>query len=164
MIQLSIRLSPPPWKRDEVVRAVRSRLRLVRAERGCLGCHLYLDLDDQQTLGLMEWWGSPEDLQRHASTDFFRELLVWLELSTRMPEVSFHGIPVHCGFNYLFTLCGETGQNGVERSRSVWAPLNARPCQARTASNGSCPLNSEHNRLVDDTKDVILPCAPRGIG
>jgi len=140
MIQFTVRLFAPPEKSDEISRAVRCRLGRIRAEYGCLSCHLYEDLEDRRVLGFIALWNDPEDLQRHISTNVFRELLVWLELSMQ-PQ---------CGAEHLAFLCGFKRTGIGPDFLTEWGPLNFECCGGHGRADGSCALEPGQKRFAMD--------------
>lgn len=155
VIQFYVRLFVPLEKREEIVRAVRCRLDQIRVESGCLGCHLYQDLEHPLVLGYEELWMELADLQRHASTAFFHELLVWVEISTQAPEISFQNVTSQCGAGYLSSLCGSEQIEMMGGAVECWGPPSFGRCAESSAADESCPLDpgrkrcaAHHGRLV----------------
>ena len=104
MMQVNVRMLAPLKNRDAIVRAFRSRAIRVRAERGCRSCHLYRDAEDESALALVQVWSERADLDRHALSESFREILELVELSTAPPEISFQTVSSTAGLEYLAAL------------------------------------------------------------
>jgi len=92
MITASFRVVLPPKRREEVLRTLRSVHGPSSAQRGCIGCHILRDAQDENVLFYIEEWGSREQLQRHMGTDRYRRLLEVVELSSEPPEIRFDTI------------------------------------------------------------------------
>lgn len=162
MIQFSVRLFAPPEKSDEIIRAVRCRLDHVRVESGCLGCHLYQDLEDPQVLGFEELWNELADLQRHATTAFFRELLVWVELSTQPPEISFQNVTSQCGVGYLSSLCGSRRLEIDGEPMDCWGPPGFGRCDGPDVPDEFCPLDPGRKRCTARHGRLTASLSPDG--
>lgn len=118
MLQVHVRMLVPHEKRAEIEHALRSRVGPTRAMRGCSDCRLYREVDDEEALVLVELWQDHAAWQRHARSDFFREVLLLVELLPKPPEIAFHQIDATWDLSYLIDLhnqCSEPG--GVEAQR-----------------------------------------------
>ena len=92
MIRSVIRMLIPAKKSGEVLKIVGSVVELCRDDPGCLSCHIYEDLQEENVLMLEEVWKSEEDLDLHLRTDEYRNLLLVLELAleTARDQVRHH--------------------------------------------------------------------------
>ena len=92
MIVFTLRLVAPPEKRGEIVQALRSLVGPTQAERGCAGCSIQHDEDDENVLTFVEEWETQEDLDCHMCSDEYRRLLVVMDMSAAPPEVTFRTV------------------------------------------------------------------------
>ena len=104
MIQASLRIVASAERRDEIVRTFRSLVGPTEVKAGCLGCRVYQDVSDKNTLTYVEEWQTQEDLERHLRSDQYRKLLTLIDLSTATPEINFHTVSETSGIEYLATV------------------------------------------------------------
>jgi quinol monooxygenase YgiN len=105
MIQATIRMTIPLQKSGEVLKILRSVAELCRDYPGCLGCHIYGDLQEKNVLMLEEVWRSEEDLELHLRSDEYHNLLLVLEMALKQPEIRFD------------TISSSTGMETIEKAR-----------------------------------------------
>jgi quinol monooxygenase YgiN len=106
MIQATIRMLLPPQKRAEGLKILRSVAELCRDDPGCIGCHIYRDLQKKNLLMLEQVWRSEEDLDLHIRSDEYRNLLLVLEMATEFPKVRFD------------VISHSTGMDTIEKARA----------------------------------------------
>ena len=75
-------------------------------EPGCISCHIYGDLQENDVFMLKEVWRSEEDLDLHLRSDEYRNLLVILEMALEQPEIRFD------------TISSSTGIETIEKARN----------------------------------------------
>lgn len=79
MLITTIKLHGRPEKRKEIMQTLKGLTRQLAKDRGCLRADLYQDIDDKDTLYVIEEWRSQEDLDRYKSS---RSLAVLLGLES----------------------------------------------------------------------------------
>ncbi len=89
MITATLRISVSKGKKGEVVRLLRSLIGPTRVETGCMNCHLYQDVNDQDVITWMEQWNSQDDLNCHLRTPQYKRILAALDMSYVQPEIRF---------------------------------------------------------------------------
>ena len=89
MVIATLRMSVPPEKQDDVLRALRSVMGPTRAQLKCVSCQLYRDADDSDLLALVQEWESQEALDEHIRSDDYRRVLAVMELASERPEIKF---------------------------------------------------------------------------
>jgi quinol monooxygenase YgiN len=109
MIRSVIRMLIPDTKRGEILRIVGSVVELCRDDSGCLSCHIYEDLQEENVLMLEEAWKSGENLDSHLRTDEYRNLLMILDLALEEPEIRFDTILSSAGIETIEKARGFTG-------------------------------------------------------
>ena len=105
MIYSTIRIPLAPEKMAEVVGILRAVTERIRADPGCLACHLYQDVQDARVLMLEGRWKTEGDLIRHLRTEQCRKVLLVMEMAGSTPEVCFH------------TVTHTTGVETIEQAR-----------------------------------------------
>jgi len=108
MIQSSIRMTMPSQKSGEVMKILRSVAELCRDDPGCLSCHIYEDVQEENVLMLEQVWRSEEDLTLHLRTNQYRNLIVVLELALKQPEIRFDTISSSTGIETIEKARGQT--------------------------------------------------------
>jgi len=108
MIQSSIRMTMPSQKSGEAMKILRSVAELCRDDPGCLSCHIYEDVQEENVLMLEQVWRSEEDLTLHLRTNQYRNLIVVLELALKQPEIRFDTISSSTGIETIEKARGQT--------------------------------------------------------
>ena len=98
MIHASVRMVLPATRLSEVIGILAPLAERTKAERGCLGCHLYRDALEEAVLTLEATWASEADLERHLRSQDYRQLLLVMELAQVPPEVRFDRVLHSTGF------------------------------------------------------------------
>ena len=106
MILSTIRMKIPPKKRNEALKILRSTAEQCKVHSGCLGCHIYEDVQEDNVLTFEEMWRSEEDLERHLRSKEYRNVLLVMEMALKHPEVRFN------------TVSTSTGIETIEKARS----------------------------------------------
>ena len=107
MFLSTIRMAIPAKKHNDALKILRSLVLQSRDDPGCLSCHIYNDIEDNNVLMLQEYWQDEKNLNLHVSSDEYRNLLLVLEMSLKQPEVRFD------------TISGSTGIDTIEKIRSA---------------------------------------------
>ena len=87
MIQASVRIVAPIAKRAEILDVMQRTLGPLEAAKGCLCCQILFDFDNNDAITYLMRWDTRAALEAHLSSDRFRRLLPYMELSLRRPEV-----------------------------------------------------------------------------
>ena len=101
MIQATVRIVAPDEKRSEALEVLRSLKEPTEVSKGCLGCRILQDIDDQYALTCLEYWETLEDLEQHIRSERFRQLLPYIDLSVEPPEVKFDSVDKIHGIEFL---------------------------------------------------------------
>lgn len=107
MILATVRMTIPPHKSGEVLKILGSLAEQCRDLPGCLGCHIYRDLQEKNVLLFEEVWRGQKDLDRHLRSGEYLNLLLVLEMSIKLPEIRFD------------TISNSTGLEAVEKARRL---------------------------------------------
>lgn len=92
MIVVRITMNPLPEKQLEVVQTLLSMIEPTSKEAGCLGYHVFCDIEDRNRFSLMEEWETREDLNHHLSTHRFGALLGIKALLSEPLEIQIHTV------------------------------------------------------------------------
>jgi len=89
MIVGTLRILPASARRTDILNVLRSVQGPVRAQPGCVSCHIYEELGPEQAVILAERWGSRPDFEAHLRSEAYRRILGAIELSGAPPEIHF---------------------------------------------------------------------------
>ena len=64
-----------PDKRKEVMQTLFSMIEPTRQEKGCLDYYVFQNIEDENSVSIIEEWKTREDLDRHMRSDRFGILL-----------------------------------------------------------------------------------------
>jgi quinol monooxygenase YgiN len=101
MILVTLSISPPPDRREEMVEVFWMLLGPVRVEPGCLACGLHEEVGDGGAFLYVEEWETAEQLERHMRSARYERLLAVMEASARPPVLRYHTISGSKGLEYL---------------------------------------------------------------
>jgi quinol monooxygenase YgiN len=87
-IKMNVRLE----KRTEVMQTLLSLIEPTENERGCLSCHVFRDIEDQNVFSLIEEWETRQDLDDHIRSDRFSVLLGTKSLLSEPQQIEIHTI------------------------------------------------------------------------
>ena len=106
MVLATIRMIIPPKKRGEVLNILRSTAEQCKVHSGCLGCHIYDDVQEDNVLMFEEMWSNEEGLVDHLRSKEYQDVLLVMEMALKHPEVKFN------------TVSTSTGMETIEKARS----------------------------------------------
>jgi quinol monooxygenase YgiN len=106
MVLATIRMIIPPKKRDEALKILRSTAEQCKVHSGCLGCHIYKDVQENNALIFEEMWRDEEDLAQHLRSEKYHDVLLVMEMARKHPEVRFN------------TVSTSTGMETIQKARS----------------------------------------------
>ena len=101
MIHSTIRMAISPAKMGDAVGVLNSLAERIGADPGCLGCHVYMDLQEKSVLMLEQLWKSEEELTRHLRSREYQSVLLLMEMAIAQPEVRFEVISHASGFETI---------------------------------------------------------------
>ncbi len=101
MILATVRMVMPSEKRPEAVRILTRAAERTRIEPGCITCHVYQDAKEPCEIMFEGEWASEEELTRHLSSDYFRNVLLVMEMALEPPEIGFHTIERSAGVEVI---------------------------------------------------------------
>ncbi len=107
MVLATIRMIIPRTKRNEALKILRTVNEQCKVHSGCLGCHIYVDAQEDNVLMFEEIWRNEEDLAHHLRSDGYRNVLLVMEMALKQPEIRFD------------TIAGSAGIETIEKARST---------------------------------------------
>src|SRR5687768_1571906 len=103
MVLLRTRIRVDPAYRNQVIRSLSRIVGPLRASSGCVGCHLYADLEDERALMFCEEWVDEESLVAQLRADSTRVLLSALDCASDPPEVRLDTLVDTKGIEFIAT-------------------------------------------------------------
>jgi quinol monooxygenase YgiN len=91
----------PEGKRDELLEVLSGLRGPTEVSRGCRGCRIVQDVDEQNALTYFVEWESQGDLEENLRSERFRRILPYIEMSAEPPEVTFSIIDKVEGIEFL---------------------------------------------------------------
>ena len=79
-------------KQTEVMQTLLSMIEPTENVRGCLSCHVFLDVEEKNVFSLVEEWETREDLVDHLKSDRFSVLLGTKSLLREPPQIQIHTV------------------------------------------------------------------------
>ena len=92
MIIVKITMNAFLDKRTEVMQTLISMIEPTENVRGCLSCHVFRDIEDQNIFILIEKWETREDLDDHIKSDRFSVLLGTRSLLCEPQQIEIHTV------------------------------------------------------------------------
>ncbi len=114
MIVGTLTIQPAPDRRAEILEVLKAIQGPVRAQPGCIACHIYEEQGPEQAIVLVERWESQAALEAHLRSEAYRRVLGAVELSGSAPEVRFDYVSATDGIEL------------IERSRTPGAKMAGR--------------------------------------
>lgn len=92
MIGVKITLNVIAEKHKEVLQTLRSLIKRVEKETGCKNYAIFCDIDDKNSICILEEWETQKDLNQHIKTLRFGVLLGTKPLLRESPEIQIYTI------------------------------------------------------------------------
>jgi quinol monooxygenase YgiN len=105
MVLSTFRMKIPPKKHAEVLRILKAIAEQNRVRRGCLGCRIYNDAEEENVILYEEMWRSEEELKSRLQSSEYKKLLLVAEMALQNPEIRFN------------TITRQSGLETIERAR-----------------------------------------------
>lgn len=90
MVTLWVRV--PHQRRNSFLDAARSVVGPCRVQPGCTSCHFYQELDEPDSLILIQEWENRESLNHYMRSDEYRTILSLMESADETPKFSLNTI------------------------------------------------------------------------
>ena len=92
MVSVKIALNALPEKQKEVIQTLLSMIESTVKEKGCLGHHIFRDLEDENAFSLIDEWKTRKDLEQHLGSAKFGVLLGTKSLLCEPPNIQIHTV------------------------------------------------------------------------
>ena len=89
MVISTLGILTAPKSRAEVVRTLTAQLGPTRVQPGCHRCDLYQDIENRDTITLVEEWESQAELDQRLRSEDYRSVLAVIELAQEQPVIHF---------------------------------------------------------------------------
>ena len=106
MIQASVKIVSPAAKREEILDVLRRLVGPTEVSKGCFGCQILCDFDDEDAITYVVRWEDQEQLVEHFRSERFRRIMPYIELSLRPPEIEIDAMEIVGGIDFLVSAIG----------------------------------------------------------
>jgi quinol monooxygenase YgiN len=87
MVSVKMKLPVETKSKGRFLEAVRSVIEPIRVEEGCHQYGVYEDIENRDSVLLVQEWSDGDSLSRHIQGDRFRTLLIAMDMLSGPPEV-----------------------------------------------------------------------------
>ena len=101
MVVVSLEISATAGRTAEMIRALRSLIAQAQAAEGCMGCRLYAEPGNCESLCYTEEWATPELLESQIRSSRFTRLLSVMESASESPVLKFNFVSESRGLDYV---------------------------------------------------------------
>ena len=102
MVVSMVKMVVSPEKRQHVVNLIRPIIEPTLVQPGCVSCHLYQDVNDDDLLTFEEVWQDQEMLERHLRSESYEHVLAAIDLASQPPEIHFDTVSHSGGFEVIW--------------------------------------------------------------
>ena len=106
MVVSTLRILTAPKSRAEVVRTLSAQLGPMRVQPGCHRCDLYQDIENRETITLVEEWESQAELDLRLRSDDYRSVLAAIEMAQEEPVIHFDTVTRRGGLEIVASARG----------------------------------------------------------
>jgi len=106
MVVSTLRILTAPKSRAEVVRTLSAQLGPTRVQPGCHRCDLYQDIENRETITLVEEWESQAELDLRLRSDDYRSVLAPIEMAQEQPVIYFDTVTRRGGLEIVASARG----------------------------------------------------------
>lgn len=106
MVISTLRILTAPKSRAEVVRTLTAQLGPTRVQPGCHRCDLYQDVENRETITLVEEWESQAALDLRLRSEGYRSVLAAIELAQEQPVIHFDTVTRRGGLEIVASARG----------------------------------------------------------
>jgi quinol monooxygenase YgiN len=101
MIVSMMKMNVHPDNRKELLQTLCSLTQSTRKKKGCIGHHVYQDVEDENIFFFKEQWESLGDLENHLRSDGFSVLLGAMSLLIEPPRFELNEVKVTSGMEVI---------------------------------------------------------------
>ena len=88
-MKLTIDIRARNSKFQELYQTLQALIPMIREEKGCLDCHIYQDMEDEEALSLGFHWKSLADLEKYMQTNSAGALLGAIDMLAETSKICF---------------------------------------------------------------------------
>jgi quinol monooxygenase YgiN len=109
-LKLTVEIRARHGKFQELYQTLQALLPMIRDEKGCLDCHTYRDVEDEEVLFLSVQWKSLANLEHYMQSESGSALLGAIDLLSETARVGFDRDSSRQGIDALKKLRKKTSQ------------------------------------------------------
>jgi len=92
MINVTIKMTVPADKRNEILLAITSLLVQIRGDQDCISCHFYQDVEVEDVVIIEQEWKTNESFATHLRSGHFKVLRGAMKLLSIEPEIMVNNV------------------------------------------------------------------------
>jgi len=92
MIHAMVKMELKPGNRSDAISILHSVAAHVRTKPGCIGCYVYQDTEQENTILLTELWSDEEKMLHHLRSRDYQNVLFVMEMAQNEPEIRFNTV------------------------------------------------------------------------
>lgn len=92
MIMSILKIEVAPENHHKVLETLRYVNGPIRVKPGFINCRILKDLENSDSLTIVEKWESREDLERHVRSEDYRATLTLMDMSSKPPDLRFDSV------------------------------------------------------------------------
>ena len=108
MILAIIEMTVLPAKRKEFLQTIHGLVQSFRKEKGCIKCSAYHDIEDENTICMIEGWETQKELDSYLQSDLFEVLLGTKNFLSGPWEINFNTVSSTTRFETVKKARGKT--------------------------------------------------------
>jgi quinol monooxygenase YgiN len=89
MVIISIKMNLSPENSAELLQTVKDLNSLTRNKKGCVSCHFYKDVENENLFSLVEEWETKEDRDNYLKSGHFSVLRGAMSLLEEPPDITY---------------------------------------------------------------------------
>ncbi len=105
MILVIMEMTVLPAKRKEFLQTLHALIQPIRKEKGCIKCSACQDIEDENTICMIEGWETQKELDSYLRSDLFEVLIGTKNFWSKPWEINFN------------TVSSTTGTEAVKKAR-----------------------------------------------
>ncbi len=142
MVILTISVNARSIKRNELLSACRLITDQTRKEKGCLGCRLSQDIDNEKLINIEQTWERRSYLDEYFRTDLFSALLGAAKLLGETHEIRITDGSLNEGM--------EAVQAARSKEGDLVVPLDAMPDNLKKSMGDAWRQKQKNQKILDE--------------
>jgi quinol monooxygenase YgiN len=108
MILAIIEMTVLPAKRKELLQTIHALVQSIRKEKGCIKCSACQDIEDENTICMIEGWKTQKELDSYLRSDLFEVLIGTKNFWSKPWEINFNTVSSTIGIEAVKIVRGKT--------------------------------------------------------